>query len=76
MVFDLFSARSNPRPKPKLYIYDAAPQPFRVQVCYILEQAIGKYYSEPGEWSSASPSYHTWVAVRNILRKERAYFAL
>jgi hypothetical protein len=76
MIFDLFSARSNPRPKPSLYVYDSLPQPFRVQVCYILDQAIGKYYAEPGDYSPASPSYRLWISVRDILRTERGVFCL
>ena len=76
MPFDLFSSRSNPRPKPELYIYDSLPMQFRVQVCYILDQAIGKQCTVPSEWSSPSPSYRIWKAIRDILREEFGVFHL
>lgn len=59
-VFDIFSTRN--KPLPDVYLYDVLPQPLRIQIVHILQDALGDHAAWP------------WIA--NALAREHALIEL
>jgi hypothetical protein len=79
-VFELFSkrrdrARRAERGETDVFRYDAIPVGFRVQVCHILDDALG-VYTQPEPYRNPAPSNESWEYIHKILCKEKAVFRL
>jgi hypothetical protein len=75
-IFDLYSKRKNRDSGKKLdvYTYDKLPNPLKVQIIHVWDEAIGApYYDQFGNLSRNASEYQNIV---NILRREAGVFRL
>jgi hypothetical protein len=75
-VFDIYSRRKRRAAGGQLDVfqYDRVPaEQVRMQVCYILETALGPYKDR---WDDRRSNNDTWIAICNTLRREKGLATL
>lgn len=78
--YELFSKRQKrleQADRPTIYQYDSLPKPFRVQVTYIWDRAIGRYDSDYLRSTSSGPvSNKVWDFLHDVLAEEKGLHTL
>ncbi|WHZ05845.1 hypothetical protein QNH48_14990 [Neobacillus sp. YX16] len=73
-ITDIFSKRNNDNQK-SIFKYDEIPEPLRVQIGHIWEDAIGRYVNGVGYYRDHA-SNETWDYIHKTLCKEYGLYSL
>ena len=77
-VFDLFSYRKRRAEgeRPDVFVYDTLPQPLRVQIVRIMQDAIGRFHVYNSPFDDAIENNKGWQIIHDTVAREHGVFRL
>ena len=72
-VFDLFLYRKRRAEgeRPDVFVYDTLPQPLRVQIVRIMQDAIGRFHVYNSPFDGAIENNEGWQFIHDTVAREQ-----